>query len=130
MTGERIGAARLDELGVVSEWKIAPQWQGRPSALQCLGLSRLVEEALSNVIKHARATVLKIVIHFGADQIDIIIEDNGIGIHQINQGSGIGISNLNSRADLLGAKVEFFEAQPHGTRVQIICPLISENLKH
>ena len=93
-------------------------------------LFRMVQEALSNVIKHARATVLKIVIHFGADQIDISIEDNGIGIHQINQGSGIGISNLNSRADLLGAKVEFFEAQPHGTRVQIICPLISENLKH
>ena len=55
-------------------------------------LFRMVQEALSNVIKHARATVLKIVIHFGADQIDISIEDNGIGIHQINQGSGIGIS--------------------------------------
>lgn len=27
----------FDEMGVASQWRIAPQWQGRPSALQCLG---------------------------------------------------------------------------------------------
>ena len=85
-------------------------------------LFRMVQEALSNVIKHARATALHIGLDFGADQIVILIEDNGIGFHQHTNGAGMGISNLISRAGLLGATVHFEEAQPHGTCVQIICP--------
>ncbi len=45
----------FDELGMVSEWRIAPHRHERPSALQCLGPTRLVEEALSNAVKHSRA---------------------------------------------------------------------------
>ena len=86
-------------------------------------LFRMVQEALSNVIKHARATLLNVVVDFGKDHISIHIEDNGVGFSKPTNGVGMGISNLISRAGLLGATVDFFEAQPQGTRVQIICPL-------
>jgi signal transduction histidine kinase len=93
-------------------------------------LFRMVQEVLSNVIKHARATALHIAIDFGIDQIVIRIEDNGVGFHQHTNGVDIGISNLISRAGLLGATIDFTEAQPQGTRVHIICPLTPEKLKH
>ena len=50
----------LDDMGVVTHWNIDTEWHHVPSALQCLGLTRLVEEALSNVIKHSKARTVRI----------------------------------------------------------------------
>ena len=69
----------LDELGVVSHWQIAAQWQGVPSALQCLGLTRLAEEALSNVIKHSQARHLRVTCAQPRPAVlEVRIEDDGV----------------------------------------------------
>ena len=100
----------LDELGVVSEWKIAPQWQGRPSALQCLGLTRLVEEALSNTIKHSRARQVRV--RCTQPQPDVLclrIEDDGVGfdVQAVQQaGLSVGMRSMAARAERMGGTLE------------------------
>ncbi|MCG3102199.1 hypothetical protein MAQ58_22620, partial [Enterobacter sp. DRP3] len=45
----------FDELDLAVRWEVPQAWNGAPSALQCLALTRLIEEALTNVVKHSRA---------------------------------------------------------------------------
>ena len=45
----------FDELGIEVRWDVPASWVVPPSALQCLALTRLIEEGLTNVIKHSRA---------------------------------------------------------------------------
>ena len=112
----------LDELGVVSEWKIAPQWQGRPSALQCLGLSRLVEEALSNVIKHSRAQHLRV--ECGQPKpgtLVVRIEDNGVGFDVAavqHAGLSVGMRSMVARAARIGGTCQV-QSGPSGTLVLV-----------
>ena len=122
----------LDELGVASEWSIAPQWhaQHRPSALQCLGLTRLVEEALSNAIKHSWARHLRVVLEVGADgapqpgMLVVRIEDDGIGfdVAAVQQaGMSVGMRSMAARAERIGAHFTV-QSGPCGTQVRVALP--------
>lgn len=58
----------------------APALAGRPSALQCLGLTRLVEEVLSNTIKHSRARQVRVqCTQPQGGALCLRIEDDGVG---------------------------------------------------
>ncbi|RMX03069.1 histidine kinase [Corticibacter populi] len=104
----------LDEIGIASEWHIAPQWlgaleqDGRPSALQCLLLTRMVEEALSNVIRHSRAHHVWVKVEQpDAEQLCVRIEDDGIGfdLQDVQRaGQSVGMRSMAARAERLGAR--------------------------
>ena len=117
----------LDELGVVSEWKIAPQWQGRPSALQCLGLSRLVEEALSNVIKHSRAPHLRVeCLQPEPGTLVVRIEDDGVGfdVDAVQRaGLSVGMRSMAARAARIGGTFTV-ESGISGTTVTVVLALV------
>jgi len=97
----------LDEIGVASQWGIAPQWgAGVPSALQCLGLTRLVEEALSNVIKHSGARSLRVEVQpTDAGGLHVRIEDDGVGFDVAavqHAGLSVGMRSMAARAERMG----------------------------
>ena len=100
----------FDEMGVTSKWDMPQQWQGRPSALQCLGLTRLVEEALSNTIKHSRARHVHV--QCTQPQPDVLclhIEDDGVGFDvQAVQHAGVsvGMRSMAARAERMGGTLE------------------------
>ena len=100
----------LDEMDVTSHWRIAPQWQERPSALQCLGLTRLVEEALSNAIKHSRARQVRVEcrqLHPGT--LVVRIEDDGVGfdVEAVRSaGLSVGMRSMTARAERIGAALQ------------------------
>ncbi|MGE8318230.1 MAG: sensor histidine kinase [Comamonas sp.] len=114
----------LDELGVASQWNIAPQWAEsyRPSALQCLGLTRLVEEALSNVIKHSRARHLRVdCAQPRPGVLAIGIEDDGIGFDLgavQRAGLSVGMRSMAARAERIGGLLTL-ESGPCGTVVSV-----------
>lgn len=100
----------LDEMGVASKWQIAPQWLGAPSALQCLGLTRLVEEALSNVIKHSQARLLRVECAQPLpNTLYLHIEDDGVGFDvdavQL-AGLSVGLRSMTARAERIGGSLE------------------------
>jgi len=120
----------LDELGVASQWSIAPQWRHpyRPSALQCMGLTRLVEEALSNVIKHGRARHLKVMVQVGGPQpqrLAVHIEDDGVGFDVAavqRAGLSVGMRSMAARAERIGGSLTL-DSGPCGTLVGVALEL-------
>ena len=100
----------FDEMEVTSQWDMPLQWQGRPSALQCLGLTRLVEEALSNTIKHSRARQVRV--RCTQPQPGVLclrIEDDGVGfdVQAVQQaGLSVGMRSMAARAERMGGTLE------------------------
>ncbi|MBK8852433.1 MAG: histidine kinase [Saprospiraceae bacterium] len=86
-------------------------------------LFRMVQESMSNVIKHAKATILNITLRFEPRNLIIEIEDNGMGMEPAQNEKGIGLNNVLSRATMLNAQVSYHNAFPHGVKVIIDCPL-------
>lgn len=119
----------LDEMGVATEWRIAPQWgegSGRPSALQCLGLTRVVEEALSNAIKHSQARQVRVVCAQPLPNVfAVCVEDDGVGFDvQAVQSAGlsVGMRSMAVRAERMGATFTV-ESGLSGTAVNVALQL-------
>lgn len=71
-----------------------------------LTLYRMVQEQLTNILKHAKATEAYIGIQSDTQNIILIIKDNGIGFDTEKKRKGIGISNIFSRANMYNGTVD------------------------
>ena len=81
---------------------------------------RILQEFFSNTIKHAKATKLKVLIHFKDKNIDIYAEDNGKGFNKDNPESiGIGLTNIKKRAQLIHANATISSVINEGTKLHI-----------
>ncbi len=116
----------FDELEVGISWQVAEQWRTKPSALHCLGLARLVEEALSNVIKHSRACHICVTIEQPkTDILRIVVEDDGVGFDLQavrDAGLGVGMRSMAARAERLGGGLEV-SSDRGGTVVCVVVQL-------
>ncbi len=79
----------------------------------------MYKEVLHNILKHARATQVRILINDHLGCFTITIEDNGVGFDTGIPSSGYGLGNLKSRASSIGATLEIVSAPERGTRVKI-----------
>lgn len=89
-------------------------------------LYRVIQESVNNVIKHAQATELDIVLLCDAEEITVSIEDNGKGFDvkdKINF-TGIGLKNMASRIEFLKGSFEVSSSQGKGTLVAIHIPIV------
>jgi signal transduction histidine kinase len=69
-------------------------------------LYRIVQESLTNVVKHARAGHVSIVLTSKAGSISILVEDDGVGFEPSRVGSdGLGLVGMRERIGLLGGRV-------------------------
>ena len=93
----------MDEMDIRAQWEFAAQWETEPTALQCLNLIRVLEESLTNVIKHSQATQVKVSMHYASpSQLELIIQDNGVGfdVDCVKQnGMSIGMRSMQSRIE-------------------------------
>lgn len=89
-----------------------------------LQLLRIVQEALTNVLKHARARQVEVRLSVQAGVLRVEVVDDGVGLGTA-AASGRGLGNMHARAARLGAQVHVGAAAP-GTRVAISCPLPSD----
>lgn len=82
---------------------------------------QIVREALSNVVRHARASHAKVSLAEEADgQVSICIEDDGIGFDPAHDRNGhYGLSIMHERSQTLGANFSIAPRAPHGTRVTV-----------
>ncbi|MGE8637085.1 MAG: 7TM diverse intracellular signaling domain-containing protein [Achromobacter sp.] len=91
----------FDELDLDSSWQFPPRWTTPPSPLQCLALTRLVEEALTNVVKHSRARRVQLQLQQPVpDQLHLRIEDDGAGfdVAAVRQaGVSVGMRSMHAR---------------------------------
>ncbi|MCW2953644.1 MAG: sensor histidine kinase [Conexibacter sp.] len=85
-------------------------------------LYRLVQEALSNVVKHADATSVAITITEQDDMITLSIEDDGCGFDESKPASGFGLVGMHERAALLGGELTVTSKPAAGTAIRASIP--------
>ncbi|GAA3647520.1 sensor histidine kinase [Microbacterium marinilacus] len=88
-------------------------------------LLRFVQEGLTNVVRHANATSVRLRVEAGADGVEAVIQDDGGRVAgEDGHAEGFGLRSLRSRAESLGGR---FEAGPEtdGFRVGIALPRVS-----
>jgi signal transduction histidine kinase/ligand-binding sensor domain-containing protein len=105
------------------EFICAPELEDRLrlSHIEKIQLYRIVQEALNNISRHARARRVKMIVRIeGESELVIVIEDDGIGFDGTTMNpTGHGIANIRSRANLIGAQVKWKNADP-GCRFEVI----------
>jgi PAS domain S-box-containing protein len=105
-----------------------PRCAQRCSTNTELNLFRIVQEALNNVEKHARAQSVRLRVAFAADSILLRIQDDGRGFATgaswvpKRKGKGIGLKNMRQRAALLGGTCEVESAPDQGTTITVLVP--------
>ncbi len=88
-------------------------------------LFRVIQESVSNAIKHSKAERLDINIHKDEKEITLMIEDNGVGFNKENlsENDGIGIKNITSRVEYLKGTIDISSSEGKGTLIAIHIPL-------
>ena len=86
-------------------------------------LYRIVQEALTNVVKHARARSVSIVLARGGNGVIAVVEDDGRGFELDPNGEGLGLAGMHERLALLGGKLKIESAPDRGTTIAAEVPL-------
>jgi len=90
-----------------------------------LAVYRLVQEALTNAIRHGRASAVKIYFWIHYETLEIIVQDNGLGAQQVVK--GIGLSGMEERLGNLGGTLETESAAEGGFRLKVQIPIKKEH---
>jgi len=106
------GLARLPEL--VDQVRRAGldvdlQIEGRPRELPAgvdLAAFRVVQEALTNTIKHAGASAADVRVLYDGSRVDLVVADNGVGPHTNGSNGGQGLIGMRERVALYGGELE------------------------
>ncbi len=120
----------FDELDVASRWEIPAAWNKVPAPLQCLALTRLVEEALTNVIKHSRAKNVLVELSLpNSEVLELRITDDGVGFDvQTQAGSmGVGMRSMRSRVERQHGRLTVSSQPSAGTCIEVQMPIDGGN---
>jgi PAS domain S-box-containing protein len=135
----------LDDLGLVAalDWYIDRQAQRvgfmghftadplepRPSPVVETACFRVVQEALTNVSRHARARQVWVELQQHKDGLHLLIRDDGVGFdvrtaqERAAQGASLGIIGMQERVVLIGGQLEITSAPTCGTEIRAYFPL-------
>jgi signal transduction histidine kinase len=115
--------ARFKGVGVPLRW----HYHGLPEQLHIaphdgLQVLRILQEALTNALRHARAQAVTVDLHFTPTLFSARVRDDGCGFDQEAASHGHGLGNMRLRAQRIGATLAIHSLQP-GTEVELSLPL-------
>jgi two-component system sensor histidine kinase UhpB len=86
---------------------------------------RMVQEALTNVARHARASEAQIAVRQDGDELVISVEDNGIGYPEsaMQREGSYGLLGMRERAAMFGGRLEIANRPDRGARLTVRLPL-------
>ena len=131
----------LDDLGLVAAMRqLAERYGSKDTALRVVveaqeglpdlpaavevAVYRITQEALTNVVRHARATTCVVRLSI-SDEVTLEIVDDGVGMPS-GRSAGVGLSSMNERAEELGGSCTVEISPGGGTRVLARLPLTKE----
>jgi len=129
---DRAPQPRLDQLdtliagirsaGLPVELRIEGQTHPLSAGIELMAY-RVVQEALTNALKHARPSRVEVVLRYGAERLDISVENDGVLPHTNGDGAGHGLIGMNERVSLYGGRLAA-RARPGGEfRIDAEIPL-------
>ncbi len=90
---------------------------------------RIVQEAITNVLRHAQAQSVYVGLHRLNGCLSLVVRDDGVGFDpeaaraRAVRGGSMGLLGMEERAALAGGRIEISPAQPRGTQIQVLLPL-------
>jgi PAS domain S-box-containing protein len=143
----KLHPSKLDDLGLVpalkglcqelsnQQLKIEIHQKGFPSTLPhdlTLCIFRIVQEALSNCVRHSGAKAVEVLLEQSASAVGVSISDNGCGF---DLGSpflkkGLGLISMRERVRLVRGEINVFSRPQRGTRIEVSVPLQRLVRKH
>jgi len=89
-----------------------------------IAIFRIFQEACTNIVRHAKATKIEIVLKETPEEVELKISDNGKGItdKEISNPKSFGLMGIKERAMSLGGTVEISGAENKGTTVRVRIP--------
>lgn len=97
-------------------------YQKRPISFE-VQIYRIIQEFLSNVIKHAKASNMLIHIRDTETSLALILSDNGVGFDNSILKKGMGLKNIDSRIKSINAFSKWKSEKGNGSRLIIILPI-------
>ena len=89
---------------------------------ETINVFRIVQEALTNILKYAKATKVKVSLRVVKDRLKIKIEDNGCGFVLKDKSKGLGLITMQERTSLLGGRIEIQSELKKGTSIIVDIP--------
>jgi signal transduction histidine kinase len=88
-------------------------------------LFRILQEALTNIVRHSKATDVNVGLRYSDDSIILQVNDNGVGfmIDGVDKGGTLGIIGMRERASIIGGKLEIKTSPGQGTQIVITVPV-------
>lgn len=87
---------------------------------QNLSIYRIIQEALNNSLRHGKATLVEINVHFTEKEVVLNIKDNGKGVEDLKL--DFGLRGMQERVNNLGGNIEFFSEKNNGFEINVIFP--------
>ena len=109
------------EAGLEATLKVVGEQRELPAALD-LSAYRIVQEALTNVLKHSGASRVEVIVDYQADAIGLTITDNGKGAES-TPSTGHGLIGMRERVDLFGGDLTTGSSSLGGFTVRATLPL-------
>lgn len=135
---EDLRPAMLDSLGLVAAIEHHAAQFSQRSGLTCevranheefdlpddlaTAVFRIVQEALTNIARHAQARRASIVIEDGEDGIHLEVADDGQGFDVATRTTRFGLLGMRERITMLGGRLEIVSSPAAGTRIRVWLP--------
>jgi signal transduction histidine kinase len=103
----------LIQNGQVSEWSVQTS----------VVLYRILQESLTNVLRHAKATSVIVQVREEDDRVIMIISDDGFYTKDHSVTPGFGINGMIERCSTVGGQFTFSTHHPHGLTIEAVIPL-------
>lgn len=82
-------------------------------------ITMIFKEALSNIIKHSKATQVELIVESNGSAIAIKLKDNGIGFETVAGKNSFGLSNMQQRANRAGVGINIHSEKNKGTEITL-----------
>ena len=118
-----IDRRRRDDLTVAGDLKLPDPRAGDPRLSPELetAVYRLVQEGLTNVVKHAQATSVRVAVTATDAEVKVELHDNGVGFPVEKPTSGFGVAGMRERVFLAGGTLEI-DSGDDGTVLRAVLP--------
>ena len=111
---ERLAESFGEQTGLKVDFHSAIGEDRLPSEVET-ALFRVVQESLTNVVKHSHANRVSIVLTRRGDGVAVVVEDDGAGFDPADSGDGIGLLGMRERLALLDGTLDVESSAGQGT---------------
>jgi signal transduction histidine kinase len=115
--------AQVGDAGLAVELQIEGERRALPVGIE-LSAYRIVQEALTNALKHAGEANASVLVRYGADSLELEIVDDGAGAAQtVVAGGGHGLVGMRERVALYGGRLDAGRSKSGGFSVRVLLPV-------